>query len=133
VITIRRVPHGHKMDLPVYSTKSDKINLVSTFLTSGSECGWLFLVGAGGDGKTMATNEAINLWRTSLGEDIADEYSDIISLPCYNSDDTAHKIVLTKRGTQIVKTIVHILCWSPEWEFMAREWDANVARFQREE
>lgn len=118
------------MELPVYSTKWDKVNLVATFLMSGPECGWLFLVGPGGDGKSMATNEAVRLWRKSLCEDVEDEYSNIISLPCYN-DGGAHKIVLMKRGTQIVKTIVHVLCWTPEWEFMAKEWDAKVARFVR--
>ena len=112
------------MEIPVVSTKSDKINLVSTFLTSGSDCGWLFLVGAGGDGKTMATNEAIELWKSSLGE------NDVVSIPIVR-DDTAYKIVLMKRSAPTVKTIVHVLDWSPAWEFMALEWGAKVARFQR--
>ena len=58
------------MEIPVYSTKWDKINLVATHLMSGPTCGWLILVGPGGDGKSMATNEAIKLWRRSLGEDV---------------------------------------------------------------
>ena len=118
------------MEIPVYSTKWDKIKLVSTYLMSGSDYGWLFLVGTGGDGKSMATNEAINLWRMSLGEDVEDTASNIIHLPCY-SDGSAHKIVLMKKDTQIVKTIVHINGWSPEWEFMAQEWGAKVAKFVR--
>jgi hypothetical protein len=120
------------MELPVYSTKWDKVNLVATFLMSGPECGWLFLVGPGGDGKSMATNEAVTLWRRSLGEDMEDPTndSDIVYLPCYN-DGEAHKIVLMKRGTQIVKTIVHINGWTPEWEFMVKEWNAKVTRFVR--
>jgi hypothetical protein len=118
------------MQIPVYSTKWDKINLVTTFLMSGPPCGWLFLIGSGGDGKSMATNEAITLWRRSLGEDIDDNNSDIIHLPCHQ-DGTAHKRVLMKKGTEIVKTIVHVLGWSQEWEFMAAEWGASVARFER--
>jgi len=119
------------MELPVYSTKWEKINLVSTFLMSGPPCGWLFLVGPGGDGKSMATNEAVTLWRKSLGEDTEDPISDILYLPCYN-EGTEHKIVLMKRGeAPVVKTIVHINAWTREWEFMAVEWNATVARFVR--
>ena len=119
------------MEIPVYSTKSDKINLVSTFLTNGPPCGWLFLVGTGGDGKTMATNEAVRLWRMSLGEDPEDPISDIVYLPCHN-DGNANKKVLMKKGeSPVVKTIVHINIWTREWEFMALEWDAKVARFLR--
>jgi len=122
------------MEIPIYLTKWDKINLVTTFLMSGPSSGWLFLLGSGGDGKTMATNEAVRLWRMSLGEDVEDlnseSDSDIVYLPCYNNA-TEHKTVLMKRGTQIVKTIVHINGWGPEWEFMAKEWNAKVVRFQR--
>ena len=115
----------------MYSTKWEKINLVSTFLMNGPPCGWLFLVGTGGDGKSMATNEAVRLWRMSLGEDIEDPISDIVYLPC-NNDRTAHKTVLMKKGeSPVVKTIVHINVWTREWEFMALEWDAKVARFVR--
>ena len=116
----------------MYSTKWDKVNLVATYLMSGPGCGWLFLVGPGGDGKSMATNEAVTLWRKSLGEDVEDPTndSDIVYLPCYN-DGGAHKTVLMKKDTQIVKTIVHINGWTPEWEFMAKEWNAKVARFVR--
>jgi hypothetical protein len=119
-----------KMEIPVYSTKWDKINAVTTFLMSGPSCGWLFLVGSGGNGKSMATNEAITLWRRSMGEDVEDITSDIIYLPCHN-DGTAHKMVLMKKNSTIVKTIVHVVCWTEGWEFMAKEWGASVARFQR--
>ena len=117
--------------MPIYSTKWDKINLVTTFLMS-PDYGWLFLLGSGGDGKTMATNEAVKLWRMSLGENVEDPISDsdIVYIPCYN-DATAHKTVLMNRGTQILKTIVHINGWTPEWEFMAKEWNAKVVRFVR--
>jgi hypothetical protein len=120
------------MDIITYSTKWDKINLVATFLMSGPSCGWLFLIGPGGDGKSMATNEAVKLWRRSLGEDVDDPCatSDIIELPCHR-DGTEHKIVLMKKDSTIVKTIVHINAWSPAWEFMATEWHATVARFER--
>ena len=119
--------------MEVYTTKWDKINLVTTFLLSGPPSGWLFLVGAaGGEGKSMATNEAITLWRKSLGEDVEDpcSESDIIRLPC-NNDSNAFKIVLMKKDNTSVKTIVHINGWNPHWEFMASEWDAQVARFER--
>ncbi len=119
--------------MPVYSNKSDKINLVSTFLMSGPDCGWLILVGGsgGGEGKSMATNEAITLWRRSLGEDVEDMHSDnIIQLPCYD-DGTAHKVVLMKKGSPIVKTIIQTNFWGPEWEFMAKEWNAKVVWFVR--
>ena len=114
----------HTMEMPVCSTKFDKINLVSTFLMSGPEYGWLFLVGGsgGGEGKTMATNEAITLWRNSMGEDVYQT--------CYD-DTAAHKVVLMKKGTPIVKTIIQTNAWGPEWEFMAKEWDAKVVIFQR--
>ena len=118
------------MNIPVYSTKWDKINLVATFLMSGPSCGWLFLLGPGGDGKSMATNEAITLWRRSLGEDVEDLHSDIIELPSHR-DGSEHKMVLMKKDSAIVKTIVHINAWSPAWEFMAAEWGATVARFER--
>lgn len=113
--------------MPVYSSKCDKINLVSTFLMSGPDYGWLILVGGrgGGEGKTMATNEAITLWRGSLGED-----ENIIQLPCYD-DGSAHKVVLMKKGSPIVKTIIQTNFWGPDWEFMAKEWDAKVVRFER--
>lgn len=117
----------------MYSTKWEKINLVTTFLMSGPDCGWLFLIGGsgGGEGKTMATNEAITLWRRSMGEDVTDVNSDnIIYLPCYN-DTTAQKIVLMKKGTQIVKTIIQTSLWGPEWAFMAKEWNAKVVQFKR--
>ena len=116
----------------MYSTKWDKINLVTTFLMNGPPCGWLFLVGTGGDGKSMATNEAVRLWKMSLGEDIDDPISDIVYLPC-NNDGTANtKTLLMKKGeSPVVKTIVHINIWTREWEFMAKEWDAKVARFER--
>ena len=119
------------MELPVYSTKWEKINLVATFLMSGPLYGWLFLVGSGGDGKSMATNEAVRLWRSSLGEDTEGPISDIVYLPCCN-DGTEHKTVLMKKGEcPVVKTIVHINAWTREWEFMAVEWNATVARFMR--
>lgn len=119
------------MELPVYSTKWEKINLVATFLMSGPPYGWLFLVGSGGDGKSMATNEAVTLWRKSLGEDTEGPISDIVYLPCCN-DGTEHKTVLMKKGeSPVVKTIVHINTWTQEWEFMAVEWNATVARFMR--
>jgi hypothetical protein len=124
-------PNTFKMQIPVYSTKWDKINLVTTFLMSGPPCGWLFLIGSGGDGKSMATNEAITLWRRSLGEDIEDPISDIVYLPSY-VDGAGHKIVLMKKGEiPVVKTIVHVLGWSQEWHFMATEWGASIARFER--
>ena len=123
-----------QMDIPVYSTKWEKINLVATFLMSGPECGWLFLIGHGGDGKSMATREAMRLWRMSLGEDVDEDpdgnYSDIVRLPYYNNG-SEHKLVLMKKGSNIVKTIVHINGWSVEWAFMALEWGAKVARFVR--
>ena len=121
------------MDIPVYSTKWDKINLVTTFLMNGPTCGWLFLVGPGGDGKSMATDEAVKLWRKSLGEDpedLEEPPSDIIDLPCHR-DGSEHKRVLMKKDSLVVKTIVHINGWSPAWEFMAAEWGANVAKFER--
>jgi hypothetical protein len=121
------------MEMPVYSTKSDKINLVSTFLMSGPDYGWLILVGGsgGGEGKTMATHEAIKLWRKSLGEDVQDIHSEnIIQLPCYD-DGSAHKVVLMKKGSPIVKTIIQTNFWGPEWEFMAKEWNAKVVWFVR--
>ena len=121
------------MEMPVYSTKSDKINLVSTFLMSGPDYGWLILVGGsgGGEGQTMATHEAIKLWRKSLGEDVQDIHSEnIIQLPCYD-DGSAHKVVLMKKGSPIVKTIIQTNFWGPEWEFMAKEWNAKVVWFVR--
>jgi hypothetical protein len=120
------------MNIPIYSTKWDKINLVATFLMNGSSCDWLFLIGPGGDGKSMATNEAIKLWRRSLGEYVDDPCAetDIIELPCHRNG-TEHKMVLMKKETTTVKTIVHINDWTPAWEFMANEWGAEVARFQR--
>jgi hypothetical protein len=118
--------------MQVYSTKSDKINVVSTFLMNGPDYGWLILQGGngGGEGKTMATHEAIKLWRRSLGENIDDPISDIVYLPCYN-DGSAHKVVLMKKGTPIVKTIIQTNFWGPEWDFMAKEWDAKVVKFER--
>ena len=119
------------MEIPVYSTKWEKINLVTTFLMSGPDCGWLFLIGGGGggEGKTMATNEAITLWRRSMGEDVEDTHSENITT--YYNDGTAHKVVLMKKGTQIVKTIIQTNLWGPEWEFMAKEWNAKVVQFKR--
>ena len=123
------------MEIPVYSTKWDKINLVATYLMSGPDCGWLFLVGPGGDGKSMATYEATKLWRRSLGEDLDDpsselESDNILYLPCHRTDNS-HKIVLMKKGFPIVKTIVHLWELTPEWIFMAAEWNAKVVRFER--
>lgn len=103
---------------------------------SGPDCGWLILVGPGGDGKSMATNEAIKLWRRSLGEDVElypngnTDYSDIVYLDCHN-DGSTHKIVLMKKNEKIVKTIVHANVWGPELEFMAKEWGARVVKFER--
>lgn len=121
--------------MPVYSTKWDKINLVATHLMSGPDCGWLFLVGTGGgEGKTMASWEALKLWRMSLGEDVNDPITDsqIVMLRSY-SDGEGHKMVLMKKDTPqpVVKTIVHINGWTPAWEFMAKEWNATVVRFER--
>jgi hypothetical protein len=112
--------------MEVYTTKTDKVNLVANFLMNGPPCGWLFLVGmnAGGEGKTMATGEAIELCKKSFGEE------SIIRLPC-NNDSNAQKLVLMKKDSTIVKTIVHVNNWNPHWEFMASEWDAQVARFER--
>ncbi len=79
----------------------------------------------------MATNEAVTLWRRSLGEGIEDPISDIVYLPCYNGG-SAHKVVLMKKGeSHVVKTIVHINAWTQEWDFMAKEWDAKVVKFER--
>ena len=85
------------MEIPVYSTKWEKINLVTTFLMSGPDCGWLFLIGPGGDGKSMAIREAVRLWRMSLGEDVDEDsdgiHSDIVLLPSYRYG-SEHKVVL---------------------------------------
>ncbi len=154
------------MELPVLTTKWDKINLVVSHLMSGPDCGWLILVGSGGDGKSMATNEAVKLWRRSLGEDVdlypSCKYSGALKV---NGDDSAPanklmqantlfgmwkkpansaivnldshtdgstvKFVLMKKGEKIVKTIIHTNTWGPELEFMAKEWGAKVARFER--
>jgi len=80
----------------------------------------------------MAANEGIMRWRKSLGEDPESPFStsDIIRLPC-NNDSNAQKLVLMKKDSTIVKTIVHVNNWNPHWEFMASEWDAQVARFER--
>ena len=124
------------MELPVLRTKWDKINCVVSHLMSGPDCGWLILVGPGGDGKSMATNEAIKLWRRSLGEDVElypngkTDYSDIVYLDCH-PDGSTHKIVLMKKDEKIVKTIVHANVWGPELEFMAKEWGARVVKFER--
>ena len=122
--------------MKVYKTKWDKINCVVSHLMSGPDCGWLILVGTGGDGKSMATNEAIKLWRRSLGDDVDlypqvhDQFSDIVYLYCDNNGST-HKVVLMKKGTKLVKTIVHSNIWGPEMEFMAKEWNATVVKFER--
>lgn len=122
--------------MKVYKTKWDKINCVVSHLMSGPDCGWLILVGTGGDGKSMATNEAIKLWRRSLGEDVDlypsghEEFSEIVYLDCDNNGST-HKVVLMKKGTKLVKTIVHSNIWGPEMEFMAKEWNATVVKFER--
>lgn len=124
------------MELHVLRTKWDKINCVVSHLMSGPDCGWLILVGTGGDGKSMATNEAIKLWRRSLGDDVDlypqvhDQFSDIVYLDCDNNGST-HKVVLMKKGTKLVKTIVHSNIWGPEMEFMAKEWNATVVKFER--
>ena len=84
----------------------------------------------------MATNEAIKLWRRSLGDDVDlypqvhDQFSDIVYLDCDNNGST-HKVVLMKKGTKLVKTIVHSNIWGPEMEFMAKEWNATVVKFER--
>jgi len=123
------------MEIPVYSTKADKINLVANYLMNTTDNGWLFLIGSGGNGKSMATGEAINMWRRSLGEDDKDDFNDsmIVSLPfsCFPEGNAIYKTMLLKKGSSIVKTIVHVCIWGPEWEFMAKEWDATVARFER--
>ena len=154
------------MELPVLTTKWDKINLVVSHLMSGPDCGWLIRVGSGGDGKSMATNEAVKLWRRSLGEDVdlypSCEYSGALkgngddSAPAKklmqtntlfgmwkkpansaivyldsHTDGSTVKIVLMKKGEKIVKTIIHTNTWGPELEFMAKEWGAKVARFER--
>lgn len=122
--------------MKVYKTKWDKINCVVSHLMSGPDCGWLILIGTGGDGKTMATNEAIKLWRRSLGEDVDlyptghAQFSEIVYLDCDNNGST-HKLVLMKKGTKLVKTIVHSNIWGPEMEFMAKEWNATVVKFER--
>jgi hypothetical protein len=162
------------MESPILTTKWDKINLVVSHLMSGPDCGWLILVGTGGDGKSMATNEAVKLWRRSLGEDVdlypSCEYSgvlkgkgdesgkhegeekeftkkfmrtntlfsmwkkpansEIVYLDSH-TDGSIVKIVLMKKGEKIVKTIIHANTWGPELEFMAKEWGAKVARFER--
>lgn len=124
------------MELSVLRTKWDKINFVVSHLMSEPDCGWLILVGQGGDGKSMATNEAIKLWRRSLGEDVDlyphgnVHYSAIVYLDSH-PDGSTHKIVLMKKGEKIVKTIIHTNIWGPELEFMAKEWGAKVARFER--
>ena len=112
--------------MEVYKTKAAKVDVVANFLINGPPCGWLFLVGmnCGGEGKTMATGEAIELCKKSFGEE------SIIRLPC-NNDSNAQKLVLMKKDSTIVKTIVHVNNWNPHWEFMASEWDAQVARFER--
>ena len=125
--------------ISVYSNKTDKINLVANYLMNGSD--WLLLVGSGGDGKTMATREAIKLWKRSMDEEDPvsdtddpnnneDPVGNIVYLPCYGNG-TAHKIMLMKKGDTIVKTIVHINSLSPEWEFVSKEWNAAVSRFER--
>jgi hypothetical protein len=135
------------MEMPVYSTQWEKINLVTTFLMSGPDCGWLILIGGsgGGEGKSMATNEAVKLWRRSLGEEVDlyphgnTDYSGIVQLdtppdsPPHGTSDTATtvKIVLMKKGEKLVKTIIHTNTWGPEMEFMAKEWDAKVVQFKR--
>lgn len=123
------------MEIPVYSTKADKINLIANFLMNNTEYGWLFLIGSGGNGKTMATGEAINMWRRSLGEDDKDDINDsmIVGLPCSSFPDgnAIYKTMLVKKGSSIVKTIVHVASWGPEWEFMAQEWNGIIARFER--
>jgi len=123
------------MEIPVYSTKADKINLVANYLMNDTEHGWLFLIGSGGNGKTMATGEAVNMWRRSLGEDDKDDVSNsmIVSLPhsSFPDGNAIYKTMLIKKGSSIVKTIVHVFSWEPEWEFMAKEWNAIVARFER--
>ena len=82
----------------------------------------------------MAIREAVRLWRMSLGEDVDEDsdgiHSDIVLLPSYRNG-SEHKVVLMKKGSQIVKTIMHVNGWSVEWAFMALEWGAKVARFVR--
>jgi len=120
--------------MEIYKTKSDKVDVVANFLINGPPCGWLFLVGmnCGGEGKTMAANEGIMRWRKSLGEDPESPFStsDIIRLPC-NNDTSAPKLVLMKKNSTIVKTIIQVNGLHPHWEFMASEWDAQVVGFER--
>lgn len=113
------------MKIPVYSTKLDKVNVVANHLMGNTYSKWLFLVGSGGNGKTMATHEAIELWKKSLGDD-----GEIISIP-YEAGTAGYKVMLMKKGSSAVKTIVHLYMWGPEWEFMAKEWNATVVEFQR--
>ena len=114
------------MNIPVYSTKLEKVNVVASHLMGNTYGEWLFLVGSGGNGKTMATYEGIELWKKSLGEE-----GEIISVPLYAGGTAGNKIMLMKRGSHTVKTIVHVYKWSQEWEFMAKEWNATVAEFER--
>ena len=114
------------MEIPVYSTKEAKVNLVANYLMDETDCGWLILIGSGGNGKSMATGEAISLWKTSLGED-----GEIIELSSCDGGFAGYKTMLMKRGSTTVKTILHVYLWCSEWEFVAKEWNATVARFER--
>ena len=116
----------YSMKIPVYSTKLDKVNVVAKHLMGNTYGEWLFIVGSGGNGKTMATYEAIELWKKSFGDD-----GEIISVPLYAGGTAGNKLMLLKKGSSAVKTIVHLYTWGPEWEFMAKEWNATVVEFER--
>jgi hypothetical protein len=111
------------MEIPIVHEWAHKIKTVYDFLKEDNTM--LFIIGLqGGEGKTLATNEAVRRWKMDVGE------NNIREINIFNAG-LEHKETYMNMVTGKIKIIVHINSWNEHWVAMAREWGANTVIFRR--
>jgi len=111
------------MEIPIVHEWAQKIKTVYDFLIEDGTM--LFIVGLqGGEGKRVATNEAVRRWKMDVGE------NNIRQLNIFKAG-LEHKETYINMDTGKLKIIVHTNSWNEHWVAMAHEWGAHTVIFRR--
>lgn len=114
------------MHVPIVYGKEEKTKAVYDFLVDPTK-NVLILAGlqGGGEGKTVATNEAVHRWMATIGEE------NVKPLRICEGSGEGHKQSYLDLRTWTVKIIIHTNTWDEKWIELGQEIGAQAYLFRR--
>lgn len=114
------------MHVPIVYGKEEKTKAVYDFLVDPTK-NVLILAGiqGGGEGKTVATNEAVHQWMATIGGE------NVKPLRICEGSGEGHKQSYLDLRTWTVKIIIHTNTWDEKWIELGQEIGAQAYLFRR--